>query len=200
MFRAMGIALHLLALSNLVEDAGPDAESESELREKARLLYSMREVVDHNKRTLLHLASGSDACPLGRYPVTTFPSADVVRTLLRCGFDPNARDNDGNNPIHIACSAAKSVSDKLAQGQECSKMSARILGVITALVEKHGHVDYRNCAGCIPSEILPEYMRREVNFAKHESLKCLAARAVVVNNLRFEDHMPKSEWKFVSSH
>lgn len=202
MYRAMGIALHLLALSNLV--SGGDMEdgtgSEKELREKAALLFSMRTVVDDKKRTLLHLASGSDACPLGRYPVTAFPSANVVRTLLRCGYNPNALDSEGNTPIHIVSTAAKYAGDKLANEEDTSQTLSNILDVITALIDKNGHADYRNYHGFIAMEILPYAIRSKVSFVKHESLKCLAARAVMVNNLNYQDHLPKSLWNFIAGH
>lgn len=212
-YRAMGIALHLLALTNLVskrEEPEPNDEDDStkvskEEHEKHLLLYSMRNIHDHKNRTLLHLASGTDACPLGRYPVTTFPSSEVVETLLRCGFDPDAIDSDGNSPLHIAANAASAGTTEGEEGSEQAKEITetvkRSLSVLNLLMKNRAHVDTRNEKGNIPMEILPKFLSPRVNATKYESLQCLAARAIVKHKLLFiNESVPETLWNFIIKH
>nr|XP_039272544.1 protein fem-1 homolog CG6966-like [Styela clava] len=201
-YRAMGIALHLLALADLVQDEGMtngEEQRKMEKKEKHLLLYSMRNVVDHKKRTLLHLASGSDTCPLGRYPVIAFPSATVVQTLLDCSFNWDAVDSEDNRPIHVAAITACEESDK-SDVEEISDSVTKSIDVIHLLLYHGAHIDNRNNTGKIPMEMLPTNLRQKVNIVKHETLQCLAARAIMEHHLQYEDHVPEALWKFVSSH
>ena len=50
----------------------------------------------------LHLACSRDTSSVGRYPICNFPSVPTIDLLLECGAPVDARDNDGNTPLHAA--------------------------------------------------------------------------------------------------
>jgi len=50
----------------------------------------------------LHLACSRDTSSVGRYPICNFPSVSTIDLLLECGAPVDARDNDGNTPLHAA--------------------------------------------------------------------------------------------------
>jgi len=52
--------------------------------------------------TPLHLACSRDTSSVGRYPICNFPSVSTIDLLLECGAPVDARDNDGNTPLHAA--------------------------------------------------------------------------------------------------
>jgi ankyrin repeat protein len=64
------------------------------------------QVVVRSGRTALHLACFRDAALVARYPACQFPSTQLASALLRVGADPNAIDEAGNTPLHLAALAA----------------------------------------------------------------------------------------------
>nr|CAB3245721.1 protein fem-1 homolog CG6966-like [Phallusia mammillata] len=191
-YRAMVITLHLTALSEIVLNKQSDLSEEQVKREKQErgaLLYQLREVKDHCDRTLLHLASCSRACSLGRYPVTRFPNHDIVDVLLRCGFDPNSQDKDGKTPTHLAAETALSL-----------KISPSAITVIAHLIKGGAHMDYADKKGQnVPGILGPELVRK-INPVGHQNLQCLCAQVIKKHNLDYQQRVPPLLAECISKH
>ena len=139
-----------------------------------------------NGATPLHLACSRDSSSVGRYPICVFPSLDVIRLLIECGADPDARDNDLNTALHVAASAsAKPAKSALVQ----------------TLLELGGHLDSVNREGKSFSDVLRGQPIHElVNVTRFTTLQCLAARALQKHAIPYRNKLPASLSDFVDLH
>ena len=131
-------------------------------------------------------ACSRDSSSVGRYPICVFPSMDVIRLLIECGADPNARDNDLNTALHVAASA----SAKPAKA-----------ALVQTLLECGVHLDAVNREGKAFSDVLRAQPIHElVNVTQFSTLQCLAAKAVQKNAIPYRNLLPASLADFVDLH
>ena len=131
-------------------------------------------------------ACSRDSSSVGRYPICVFPSMDVIRLLIECGADPNARDNDLNTALHVAASA----SAKPAKA-----------ALVQTLLECGVHLDAVNREGKAFSDVLRAQPIHElVNVTQFSTLQCLAAKAVQKNAVPYRNLLPASLSDFVDLH
>ncbi|CAE1151750.1 Protein fem-1 homolog B,Protein fem-1 homolog A,Protein fem-1 homolog CG6966,Protein fem-1 homolog C,Protein fem-1 homolog A-B,Protein fem-1 homolog A-A [Acanthosepion pharaonis] len=134
--------------------------------------------------TLLHLACARETTNVGRYPVCNFPSPDVVDLLLEVGADVNARDVDGNTPLHLATNNKHCQSD-----------------VIKFLLRHSAHLDMRNDEGRTPVQLLRGVAIHDiVSPLDYISLQCLAARVIIKHNILYKGHVPLKVESFIQMH
>uniref|UniRef100_A0A8C5MU35 Protein fem-1 homolog B n=1 Tax=Leptobrachium leishanense TaxID=445787 RepID=A0A8C5MU35_9ANUR len=142
--------------------------------------------------SLLHLAvdSGTPVDDFHTNDVCSFPSAPVGKLLVDCGANVNATDHAGNSPLHVIVQYNRPISDFLT-----------LHAIILCLVEAGAHTDMTNKEKKTPldrsttgvSEIL---LKTQMKL----SLKCLAARAVRLHNIKYRNQIPKSLEEFVEFH
>jgi len=131
----------------------------------------------------LHLACSRDTSSVGRYPICNFPSVPTIDLLLECGAPVDARDNDGNTPLHAAA---------------CNKPAKP--GVIQSLLQNGAHFDLVNNDKKTFFNLLKGTPLHEItNSAVHSSLACLAARVVRKHDLELES-LPVTLQAFVLNH
>lgn len=182
--RTLVIILHLVCLLTKLL---PHLEENQVYRVKKSVYEFLRVGArGRNGATPLHLACSRDSSSVGRYPICVFPSLDVIRLLIECGADPDARDNDLNTALHVAASAsAKPAKSALVQ----------------TLLELGVHLDSVNREGKSFSDVLRGQPIHElVNVTRFTTLQCLAARALQKHAIPYRNKLPASLSDFVDLH
>ena len=133
----------------------------------------------------LHLACSRIYCVVfyGTTLPLNFPSVPTIDLLLECGAPADARDNDGNTPLHAAA---------------CNKPVKA--GVIQSLLQHGAHCDLVNNEKRTFSDLLEGTPLHEItNLAIQPSLACLSARVVRKHGLEV-DSLPVILRAFVLTH
>ena len=199
--RTLIIILHLVCLLTKLL---PHLNAEQTFQVK-KAVYEFLKVGARGRNgcTPLHLACSRDSSAVGRYPICQFPSVDVVRLLIECGADPNAKDTsaEANTSLHVAATGGKSSIHNAAAAAAAAGAASNKSGVVDALLEGGAHLDAINGRKKSFQHLLKDQPVHEVvNVAKHTSLQCLAARAIKNNQIAYKNVLAKSMVEFVDLH
>ncbi|XP_034230076.1 protein fem-1 homolog CG6966 [Thrips palmi] len=182
--RVIVICLHLACLLTRLLPTLSEAESFHLHKSTYRLVHLG--VRGRRGRSVLHLVCSRDSALVGRYPACQFPSPALADLLLTVGADVNAKDEDGNTPLHASGSF-----------HDFSQHLPRILLA-------HGaHLDYVNNYGNTLEDLLAKRgqpLNRIVNPMQYTRLTCLAARVIQKHKLQYVGIVPKSLESFVQNH
>ena len=142
-----------------------------------------------NNWSLLHIACSTETMStVGRHPVCIFPNREVVEILLKVGADTMALDNVLNSPLHI-----------LAQ-TKCPQ------SIFELLVTYGAHFDAANKDGDTFESMVRlneknvKYEGTKINPVGHQTLKCLAARAIKKYDVPLPSPIHSSIDKFLDMH
>lgn len=191
--RVLVISLHLAALmARLLEE--PDCTEEVS-RKIHKAVYSLvkLDIKVRQGRSALHVACSAETCR-GRGARAWLPPAGsaqpcaphLVALMLRLGASPDARDADGNTPLHLVC-----------------KLNPCPAEVVRELLTHGAHIDTVNYEGETPEEILKssqQSLTAIVNPLRYTTLKCLAARTVKNYRLPYRHVVPQCLHSTVITH
>ncbi|KAH8337249.1 hypothetical protein KR059_004221, partial [Drosophila kikkawai] len=134
-------------------------------------------------RTALHYACYREGTLAGRYPSCQFPSVTLAKALLEVGADPNAIDDAGNTPLHLAT------------------LQPYVETLSHTLLEGGAHLDTKNHAGeTFESLLAPTPMHKIIDPMKYTTLACLAARTIKKHEIRYEGTVPATLYEFIELH
>lgn len=159
--------------------------------EKRQYLSCVHRLVSADPRcssglTLLHLAVDPNISLTAEEYYSSLPAIEVVIVLVSCMADVNVRCDNGNSPL---LTAAMHLSPLDTQQQQ----------VVEYLLQKGAHIDTMNNEGLTPLDILQKNSYFSCPF-KYLTLKCLASRVIMKNNIEFQNEIPASLIPFVQYH
>lgn len=176
------IIMHILCLMcRLQKSLKP--EEEHELKQ---VVYKLVQMNPRGTKgyTPLHLACSKDTTNVGRYPVCSFPSAEVAQLLIEVGANVNAVDVDKNSPLHIA-----------AANRPCRSE------VIRTLLKNGSHLDMCNGDRKTAMQLIRGMSINDiVSPLNYLSLQCLSARKIVKCNIPYKGHIPQKLESFIMMH
>ncbi|XP_045780250.1 protein fem-1 homolog C isoform X1 [Maniola jurtina] len=186
--RALRCVTHLLHL--LLQTAPDDEASRERVTTQVARLVAADVRSAHTGDSLLHLCASRlnvvrstyFADELGAPPV--FPSARVVRLLLRAGADARARNEARSTPLHVAAIPYNFSTE-----------------LVSVLLAGGAHLDQPNKFGDSAAELVPLNRGSRVCVLRHVSLACLAARAVLASRRAVPaDALPATLHAFLDLH
>ena len=183
--RTLVITLHLLCLINKLTPLLSSTQIEALNRAVYRLVKL--DPAGNGGATPLHLACAKEtASTVGRFPICGFPNRAVVSLLLEAGAKPDARDNEGNTPLHTL-GANKSASRE----------------IVLALLKGGAHLDTLNNSSQTFESLRAnrhQQIHQVVNSVQFTSLQCLCARSLRRHRIPYENTLPRTVSKFVDLH
>lgn len=180
--RTLVILMHLICLLCRIKK-GMRPEQEFYFKKTVYKLIKLKPLGPKNTSPL-HLVCCKDTTTVGRYPVCSFPSAEVAELLIEVGASVNVIDEDGNTPLHTA-----------ATNKPCK------LDVIRVLLNNGAHLDRcnakrQNCMDLMRGVSIYD-ITSPVNYT---TLQCLAAKVIVNHKLPYKGQVPKKLETLIELH
>ncbi|CAG9821966.1 unnamed protein product [Phaedon cochleariae] len=123
---------------------------------------------------------------LDEEPIIIFPKENVVRCLLECGANVNARNDLGFTPLHIS-TIPYNHSEWL----------------VKLLLQFGAHIDQPNLAGKRPLDAIIDinlHHQSDIHILNHLTLKCFCATVIAKYKIPYKNQIPKTLEKFVKLH
>ena len=112
------------------------------------------------------------------------PDVQILQLLLQCGGFVNCQDTVcGDTPLHFSLDCLNPHAD-----------------IIQLLLDYQAHLDIHNQYGVTPFNLLLKRPVVRVNKLHYITLKCLAARTIMVHSIPYKGHIPRSLEDFIPWH
>ncbi|XP_055321771.1 protein fem-1 homolog C isoform X2 [Sitodiplosis mosellana] len=163
--------------------------------EKQIVCESIRSLVKSNIRsactndTLLHLCvSRLNIIKSGYFNDGTgmrgiFPNLKVVKLLLECDAEVNAKNESKSTALHVASNPYNYVGE-----------------VVRVLLDYGAHLDQPNRAGEHPHYLIAFNSSNTIPIINYTSLKCIVASTIIKNRIHYKNQIPKTLEEFVQLH
>lgn len=163
--------------------------------EKQLVYKNVYELIKSNIRsactndTLLHLCvSRLNVIKSGFFTIennikVVFPNAEVVKLLIECGSDINAKNESKSTPLHVAA---------LPYNYETE--------VIHLLLEGGADLDQPNKSDERPINIIANNPLNHISLINYINLKCLSATIITKYRIPYRNQVPKSLEEFIKQH
>lgn len=168
--KILKVVTHLFYILNTIP------KSDKQVFEMKRLVNRVLRMAPHNSSgdTFLHLvvsrANTMKSNTFFEDPHTTiFPCASVTSLLLECGAMVNTTNELLSTPLHVAATHMNYSAE-----------------VVNVLLQYGAHIDQRNSDGDQAHSQLAAIPECHVNPLHYTSLKCLAARQIVLHGIPYQ--------------
>ena len=150
--------------------------------------------------TFLHLSVMQSTSQIYGNYVSKFPSIAVVECLLECGANVNAVDNGHNTALHLCLEDINRCSGTQRNLQLNQDLLDLMKQTLVLLLKNEAHVDMSSISrDSAAAEVLTSSLI-EMNIQHIDSLKCLAAIAVVKYKIHYIGHVSTFLEAFVQMH
>lgn len=123
---------------------------------------------------------------LDEEPIMIFPRVSVLKLLLECGANVNAKNEHGWTPLHVA-TMPYNYSNYL----------------VKLLLDFGAHLDQPDRHGKTPLDAITDLIRHnnaDISLINYTNLKCMCASLIIKEGIRYEGQIPKTLENFVKSH
>ncbi|KOC59247.1 Protein fem-1 like protein C [Habropoda laboriosa] len=165
----------------LLVQTGTSDEEKALTRKLVRNLVKQDPRSAYTEDTLLHFC----VWKTNTVSSTIFPHLEVVRLLLECGANVNARNEWRSTPLHIASDPYNFQNS-----------------IVKLLLDYGAHLDIPNKARITPLQLISSNSMNTVNLMKYITLRCYAAQAILKYGIRCrtDTDVPETLYQFVESH
>lgn len=132
-----------------------------------------------------------------------FPNYRVVKLLLDCHANVNAKNESKSTPLHIASNPYNYVGDVsiYCHPTPNSKLIKNTHSqVVRVLLDYGAHLDQPNRTAERPLYLIAKNSNNTIPLMNYTTLKCIAASSIVKNNIPYENQIPKTLEEFVKLH
>jgi hypothetical protein len=200
--RTLVVIVHyLIVVAESIKHSSPE-----DTYKLKKLIYELVKLNPKNSRnlTILHLASTKDSSSIIKnHTLNNYPSIDVIRLLLECGADVDARDSDKNTCLHLAVSnRTVATATTTALDPSSPKQTNERDKLILLLLSSGAHLDAVNSQGKTANDLCKGSPKlysliQPVNYL---TLQCLAARAIKKHSIPYNDCLNTKLANFVDIH
>lgn len=129
-----------------------------------------------------------------------FPNVDVVRLLLECGIQVNARNESRSTPLHVAATPYNYGDGKVSRAFLAHTHTQRTIDkprtvngceqLVRMLLDAGAHIDQPNKNDARPITMIADNPVNVIPILRYTTLKCLAATVIAKYKIPYRNQVP----------